>query len=264
MSPRTSRRYNGDYSAWFHVDPNGEVWCQHRDISCCPTCFARDRRFVEVGGVVYLIDDEPTLRHFADSNGDGITRMSPAYFHAKPKTHPQAKEPIPMTHIDNHQQYRQLLDALSVGDRLPDETYAAMVTFAKSKKIKTPPPNPEAKAPEPKRERTTNEGFECSEDGCDRPASALGLCKKHHTAHWRKDPANLEKSRQAARKHAAKKRYLALAAAIGGGFHPDTRGADYTSLPEGITPERVDKVVDEAIAYGLDVHGLALDVVNAS
>lgn len=258
------RREASSYNKWFTIDPNGEVWCQHRDISCCERCFARDRRFVEVGGVVYLIDDEDTLQHFANSHDDGITRMSPAYFADRRKTHPQAKEPVTMSHIENHQQYRQLVDALTVGDRLPDETYAAMVAFAKAKKIKTPPPNPEPRAPEPKRERTTNEGFECSEDGCDRPASALGLCKKHHTAHWRKDPANLEKSRQAARKHAAKKRYLALAAAIGGGFHPDTPGSDYTSLPEGITPERVDKVVNEALKYGLDVHALALDVVNAS
>lgn len=33
---------------------------------------------------------------------------------------------------------------------------------------------------------------------------------------------------------------------IGPGFHPDTPGTDYTSLPEGITPAMVDDVLDAA------------------
>ena len=254
-----------EYKKWFTVDPNGEVWCQHRDISCCEACFARDRRFVDVGGVVYLVGEDE-LAHFAASHGDGITRMSPAYFNSSKPTHPKAQEPA-MSLIDNHSQYRNLLDALSVGDRLPDETYAAMVAFAKQKKIKSPPPNPEPPAPKRNkgiRKTVANKGTECSKDGCDRPASALGLCKKHHTAHWRQTPENLEKTRVAARKHAAKKRFLELAAKVGPGFHPDTRGADYESLPEGVTPERVDKVVEDALKYDLDVYGLALDAVNAS
>lgn len=57
--------------------------------------------------------------------------------------------------------------------------------------------------------------------------------------------------------------YRDLVARIGGGFHPDTRGDAYTSLPDGITPERVDAVVDAALAMGLDVYGIALDTVHA-
>lgn len=251
------------YKKWFTIDPNGEVWCEHRDITCCPRCFARDRRFVDVGGVVYLVPDEDTLAHFAKSHGDGITTMSPAYFISTNKTHPKATEPT-MSHIESHAQYRQLLDALSVGDSLPDETYAAMVAFAKAKKIKTPPANNEPKPkPEKKPRVTKNVGHECKEKGCDREATSLGLCKKHHTAHWRQSPENLARTRRAARKHAAKKRYVSLVAAIGPGFHPDTSGADYGSLPEGITAERVDEVVNAAIEYELDVYALALDVVNA-
>lgn len=49
---------------------------------------------------------------------------------------------------------------------------------------------------------------------------------------------------------------------IGGGFHPDTRGADYDSLPDGVDAETVDRTVDEALAAGVDVYGVALDVVN--
>ena len=41
--------------------------------------------------------------------------------------------------------------------------------------------------------------------------------------------------------------YEELVRAIGPGFHPDTYGDDYTSLPAGLTPEIVDEVV--AVAF---------------
>ena len=44
-----------------------------------------------------------------------------------------------------------------------------------------------------------------------------------------------------------------LVQAIGLGFHPDTPGDKYTSLPEGITPEDVDRIVNEAWAES-DMH----------
>lgn len=40
--------------------------------------------------------------------------------------------------------------------------------------------------------------------------------------------------------------YDELVLAIGPGFHPDTRGDEYTSLPEGLAPEDVDMVVELA------------------
>ena len=56
--------------------------------------------------------------------------------------------------------------------------------------------------------------------------------------------------------------FLALAAAIGGGFHPDTRGDAYISLPDGWTAEEVDRVVTAAFVPGLDPYGLALDQLH--
>lgn len=255
-------------SAWyFDVNRDGEVWCVHRDVSCCPECFGRNPRFVDVGGVVYLVEDDAALTSMAASDGDGIVRMSPAYHKTHGKTTNRKSDAmntmdgVTMTHDD----YRANLNALSMGQHVDDETYAAMRSFAKAKKVKMPPPNNEP--PTTRRRassaRRTNRGQVCNVDGCDRPANSLGMCKKHHTAHWRQTPENLERTRRAARKHAAKKRLAELAAKIGPGFHPDTRGADYTSLPDGVTPERVDKVVDDALTYGVDVYGVALDAVNA-
>jgi len=40
--------------------------------------------------------------------------------------------------------------------------------------------------------------------------------------------------------------YEELVRAIGPGFHPDLRGEDYTSLPDGITPDQVDEIVELA------------------
>jgi hypothetical protein len=54
----------------------------------------------------------------------------------------------------------------------------------------------------------------------------------------------------------------ALAAAVGGWFHPDTRGADYTSLPEGLTADEVDRIIDAAVAAGTDVYAAAVEAVS--
>lgn len=53
-----------------------------------------------------------------------------------------------------------------------------------------------------------------------------------------------------------------LAFLIGGGFHPDTRGEDYSSLPEGISSDLVDRVVDAAHAAGVDVYAISLDEIR--
>lgn len=60
---------------------------------------------------------------------------------------------------------------------------------------------------------------------------------------------------------AARDRYSRLVRAIGPGFHPDTAGADYNSLPDGIEPEIVDEIVEVALAAKVDVHGLGLDLI---
>lgn len=51
-----------------------------------------------------------------------------------------------------------------------------------------------------------------------------------------------------------------LAYRIGGGFHPDTRGADYTSLPAYLSPQDIDSVIDQALADGVDVYAVASEV----
>ena len=59
--------------------------------------------------------------------------------------------------------------------------------------------------------------------------------------------------------------YVALVKMIGSGFHPDTRGADYANLPDGVTPEDVDRIVEtafEAYEYRDDVYGQALDIIH--
>lgn len=42
--------------------------------------------------------------------------------------------------------------------------------------------------------------------------------------------------------------YEDLVRLVGPGFHPDTRGNEYTSLPAGLTPKDVDKIVRDAFA----------------
>jgi hypothetical protein len=61
--------------------------------------------------------------------------------------------------------------------------------------------------------------------------------------------------------HVAEVNYRRLVTAIGGGFHPDTRGDDYVTLPAGITADMVDQTIDAALVYDLDVYAIALDVI---
>ena len=56
--------------------------------------------------------------------------------------------------------------------------------------------------------------------------------------------------------------YIELVQAIGPGFHPDTRGQDYTSLPAGYTPERVEGIVLAAHRAGMDIYIWALAVLQ--
>lgn len=46
----------------------------------------------------------------------------------------------------------------------------------------------------------------CSDDACDRTAYSKGICARHYTAERRKDPAVMEKAREASRRYAAKKK----------------------------------------------------------
>lgn len=55
--------------------------------------------------------------------------------------------------------------------------------------------------------------------------------------------------------------YRWLVTTIGAGFHPDTR--DYDSLPDGITQRVVDTIIQEAIDDGVDVYGVALDLIHS-
>lgn len=57
--------------------------------------------------------------------------------------------------------------------------------------------------------------------------------------------------------------YEGLVRAIGMGFHPDTRGDNYTSLPDGVTPEDVDRIVTAAFAAtDFDVYEVALTITT--
>lgn len=56
--------------------------------------------------------------------------------------------------------------------------------------------------------------------------------------------------------------YVALVRAIGMGFHPDTRGDDYTSLPDGVTAEDVDRIVEAAFNADFDPYNVALDLIH--
>lgn len=61
--------------------------------------------------------------------------------------------------------------------------------------------------------------------------------------------------------HVAEVNYRRLVTAIGGGFHPDTRGADYVTLPAGITPDMVDQTIDAALDADLDVYDIAIEIM---
>lgn len=132
------------------------------------------------------------------------------------------------TVIQNRAEYNELAEKLSDGFPVSDETFEAMVAFAKSKKIKRPvrpeAPAAEAPAPEekkparrmsetgdkgsPKREssRAKNKGAKCSVKGCDRDAVAKGMCTKDYTRAYRQSDERKEAAREASRRYAAKKR----------------------------------------------------------
>lgn len=73
------------------------------------------------------------------------------------------------------------------------------------------------------------------------------------------DPAVL--AAEAKAKAATEAEYVAMVRAIGYGFHPDTPGAEYDTLPEGYTPERVDAIVDRAFTV-VDPYIVALAVME--
>lgn len=50
----------------------------------------------------------------------------------------------------------------------------------------------------------------------------------------------------------------AMINAIGPGFHPDTDGEEYTSLPDGYDPEEVNRILGAAYDFGYDVAEIAL------
>lgn len=56
--------------------------------------------------------------------------------------------------------------------------------------------------------------------------------------------------------------YVVLVRAIGHGFHPDTSGADYMTLPPGIEPLAVDSIIGAAAEEGWDLAEVALDVLT--
>lgn len=56
--------------------------------------------------------------------------------------------------------------------------------------------------------------------------------------------------------------YAAMVDAIGYGFHPDTPGAGYLTLPADYTPELVDSITAAAEATGADLNLLALSVLD--
>lgn len=64
---------------------------------------------------------------------------------------------------------------------------------------------------------------------------------------------------------AGRDEYVDLVLAIGDGFHPDTSGADYVSLPDGYTPERVDEIVEaEWSRNRRDPYAVANSVLDAA
>lgn len=57
-------------------------------------------------------------------------------------------------------------------------------------------------------------------------------------------------------------RYQQIVTLIGPGFHPDTPGDGYTSLPDGVTPQDVDDAIAAVIDAGHDPYGIALEVLT--
>lgn len=56
--------------------------------------------------------------------------------------------------------------------------------------------------------------------------------------------------------------YERIVRAIGQGFHPDTDGGDYETLPEGIRPHHVNDAIDAVIEAGGDPYAIANAILN--
>lgn len=56
--------------------------------------------------------------------------------------------------------------------------------------------------------------------------------------------------------------YEAMIRAIGPGYHPDTPAEQYTDLPEGITPERIRAIEDEANHVLANIFAFANEIVR--
>jgi hypothetical protein len=65
-------------------------------------------------------------------------------------------------------------------------------------------------------------------------------------------------------KTAIQDRYEALVRTMGRGFHPDTSADGYDRLPEGITADDYNAIIDDAEAEGIDVYDVALAVMEES
>lgn len=78
---------------------------------------------------------------------------------------------------------------------------------------------------------------------------------------WQPLPAAVRPLVDVLAEHVAEVRYRRMVAAFGAGFHPDTRGADYSTLPAGYTATIVDNVIDDALAYNLDVYDIAIAIM---
>lgn len=57
--------------------------------------------------------------------------------------------------------------------------------------------------------------------------------------------------------------YRKMVAAIGPGYHPDTPGDDYDSLPTGYTAAGVDRITREVLVTPADPYDIALEVLGA-
>jgi hypothetical protein len=58
------------------------------------------------------------------------------------------------------------------------------------------------------------------------------------------------------------KTFEEIVRAIGHGFHPDTAGEDYLSLPEGVTPDDVDAAVADLVESGKDPYEEGLRILS--
>src|SRR5688500_12710348 len=91
--------------------------------------------------------------------------------------------------------------SIAEGGKVTKAMYDGLVAFAKEKRVKKPS------------EDAVSKSATCAKDGCDKPAKAKGYCITDYTREvYRKDPEKLERTREAGRKSAAKRRAAAKAA----------------------------------------------------